>query len=107
MTFPQPAPARLPIGKPNSDGNSLAAKVARIDIEDPEEVAEGDFELQENYGPESVDGELEWILRGKEEDLDKIEAVLQQALEKAKAATHVGSLTGLPRSAFPRIIGTK
>jgi hypothetical protein len=32
---------------------------------------------------------------------------LETAVEKAKSATHVGLLTGLPRSAFPRIIGSK
>lgn len=126
MSFPQPAPSR-PSHKPaqNTNGNSLAAKVARIDLEEPEDIAdpEGNFEIRENYGEGSAEGESTWVVRGKEEDLDKIEAVLQEALEKAKKASHgkstpscqfghklictVGILTGLPRSAFPRIIGSK
>ncbi|WVR00176.1 hypothetical protein IAU59_007318 [Kwoniella sp. CBS 9459] len=112
-----PAPAKPTAAKPSSNGNgttgtsSLAAKTARIDLsagDDDDAVpdVEGEWEIVENYqGAE--DGDLDWTVRAKEEDLDKAVAVLESALEKAKAATHVGLLTGLPRSAFPRIIGSK
>lgn len=97
----------IPTGppKPSYSTDDLAAKTARIDLDDTESE-EGAFELRENYasGPE---GEETWLLRAKEEDLDRAEAILLKALEAAKSATHVGLLTGLPRSAFPRIIGSK
>jgi len=34
------------------------------------------------------DGEMDWTVRAKEEDLDKVVGVLGDAVEKAKAATH-------------------
>ncbi|RSH91859.1 hypothetical protein EHS25_009229 [Saitozyma podzolica] len=107
LTFPQPEPARPSVKPSGTNGASLAAKTARIDLDADEPAAEeGEWEVRENYEG-SDEGELEWTVRAKEEDLDKAIAVLEQALEKAKAATHVGLLTGLPRSAFPRIIGSK
>ncbi|WWD03663.1 hypothetical protein V865_001718 [Kwoniella europaea PYCC6329] len=95
----------------NTNGNGLAAKTARIDLsggdEDEPVDVEGDFELVENF-QNYPEGEQDWSVRAKEEqDLDRAVEVLEGALEKAKAATHVGLLTGLPRSAFPRIIGSK
>ena len=120
-----PAPPRPSINRPtvNGNGDSLASKTARIDLDGDgvdDEVTEGNWELRENY-VDAPDGDLNWVVRAKEEDLDKAVAVLEAALEKAKAATHgqsclrglselmiaVGLLTGLPRSAFPRIIGSK
>ncbi|WVR07663.1 hypothetical protein IAU60_004705 [Kwoniella sp. DSM 27419] len=109
ITLPS-APPKPTNAKPSaSNGNSLAAKTARIDIGGDDEVPEleeGQWELVENY-QDAQDGEQEWVVRAKEEDLDKAVSVLESAIEKAKAATHVGLLTGLPRSAFPRIIGSK
>jgi hypothetical protein len=35
-----------------------------------------------------VDGELEWVVRAKEEDLEKAVAALEKALDHVKAATH-------------------
>ena len=105
-----PAPSRTSV-KPsaNGNGNSIAAKTARIDLDGGEDDVpeEGDFELRSNYQEGQGDEELAWVVRAKEEDLDKASAVLEAAVERAKAATHVGLLTGLPRSAFPRIIGSK
>ncbi|WVQ84623.1 hypothetical protein IAT38_006778 [Cryptococcus sp. DSM 104549] len=107
LTIPTPAPAK-PSARPDANGNSLAAKTARIDLDAGDEAADGQGEwvIEENYkGAE--EGELEWSVRAREDDLDKAVRVLEGALERAKAATHIGYLTGLPRSAFPRIIGSK
>ncbi|WWD19650.1 hypothetical protein CI109_104112 [Kwoniella shandongensis] len=111
ITIPQPAPPKPAAVKPsaNGSGDGLAAKAARIDLDAEEQNSgdvEGEFEIVENY-KDAVDGELEWSVRAKEEDLDKVVSILENALEKAKSASHVGLLTGLPRSAFPRIIGSK
>ncbi|WWC64561.1 uncharacterized protein I303_107172 [Kwoniella dejecticola CBS 10117] len=108
---PKPASAKpSATSATNGNGNGLAAKTARIDLGAEDDIAddvEGDFELVENY-QNAPEGEQEWSVRAKEEaDLEKAVKVLEEAVERAKAATHVGLLTGLPRSAFPRIIGSK
>lgn len=92
LTFPQPAPPK-PSFKPSgqSAGESLAAKTARIDLDEDDEGSqqpeEGNWEVKENY-TEGGDETMDWVVRGKEEDLDKAVAVLEAALEKAKSATH-------------------
>ncbi|WRT70206.1 uncharacterized protein IL334_007201 [Kwoniella shivajii] len=111
ITIPSAPPKpTTPKTSSKSNGNDLAAKTARIDLsgggEGESNDVEGDFEIIENY-QDAPEGEQEWSVRGKEEDLDKAVKVLEDAVEKAKSATHVGLLTGLPRSAFPRIIGSK
>ena len=89
VSFPQPAPPKPTLTRPAANGSSLAAKAARIDL-DAEDggddlAVEGDWEIQENYqGAE--DGEMDWEVRGR--DLDKVVAVLEAALERAKGATH-------------------
>jgi hypothetical protein len=111
VQLPQPAPAKPTAARPTSGGGlSLAAQAARIDIDggndqDAEEIS-GNWELIQNY-QDGDDSESEWTVRGKEENLDKLVSILETAIEKAKSATHVGLLTGLPRSTFPRIIGSK
>lgn len=90
--------------KPTHTTSDLAAKTARIDLDDDSE--EGNWEVRANY-EDAPEGEQEWTIKAKEEELDAAEAILQKAIESAEAATHVGLLTGLPRTAFPRIIGAK
>ncbi|WWC72034.1 uncharacterized protein I206_105993 [Kwoniella pini CBS 10737] len=109
-TAPPKSTSVKPSSTSASNGNGLAAKTARIDLGAEDDIAddvEGEFELVENY-QNAPEGEQEWSVRAKEEsDLEKAAGVLNDAVEKAKAANHVGLLTGLPRSAFPRIIGSK
>lgn len=92
ITIPQPAPPKPVIARPISDGaTSLAAKAARIDIDagddDQDLVVEGDWELRENT-PEGVNGELDWIVRAKEADLERAVAAFEEALNHVKAASH-------------------
>lgn len=48
---------------------------------------QGEWSLVKNF--EGADDEKsEWIVRAKEEDLERAVKVLEQALEKAKKATH-------------------
>ncbi|BEJ11747.1 hypothetical protein CspHIS471_0202070 [Cutaneotrichosporon sp. HIS471] len=84
-------------------GDDAGAKSARIDQAEEEEYQ---WEVRENYS-NAAEGDLDWLIRAKEDDLDRAAAVLERALAGAQAATHVGLLTGLPRSAFPRVIGAK
>ncbi|RXK40531.1 hypothetical protein M231_02183 [Tremella mesenterica] len=102
LTIPQ-APQKVEV-KQHMNGNGLAAKTARIDLDAEDE--EGEFELRRNY-EDGDEGTSSWVVKAKEEDLETAVAVLEAAVEKAKALSHVGLLTGLPRSAFPRIIGSK
>jgi polyribonucleotide nucleotidyltransferase len=104
LTIPTPAPAK-PSVRPGANGNDLAAKTARIDL-DAEAAPEYEWEVRTNYEG-AAEGDLEWEVRAKEADLDRAAAVLEKAVAAAAAATHAGLLTGLPRSAFPRIIGAK
>ena len=109
VQLPQPAPPK-PKATQSSNGNSSAAQAARIDFDggDNQEAEEvtGSWEVIQNY-QDGDDSEQEWTVKGKEENLDKLVSILESAVEKAKSATHVGLLTGLPRSTFPRIIGSK
>ncbi|ORX40578.1 hypothetical protein BD324DRAFT_9230 [Kockovaella imperatae] len=114
LAMPQGAPVKPTIPRPaaSNGSTSLAAKAARIDLDAGDAAAgddlveEGDWEVIENY-QNAPEGELEWTIRAREENLDKVQKVLEDALEHAKNATHIGLWTGLPRSAFPRIIGSK
>lgn len=65
--------------------------------------------MRDNYTfPSASDDELDWVVRARDEEVvEKAEKVLRDAVERAKKADKVGLLTGLPRSAFPRIIGSK
>lgn len=94
-----------PAAPPKPEITDAAAKSARIDV-DAENDTEGEWELRENYTG-APEGTLDWVVKGKEQDLDKAVKVLEEAVGRAEKATHVGLLTGLPRSTFPRIIGTK
>jgi hypothetical protein len=109
VQLPQPAPPK-PKATQSSNGNSSAAQAARIDFDggDNQEAEDvtGNWEVIQNY-QDGDDSEQEWTVKGKEENLDKLVSILESAVEKAKSATHVGLLTGLPRSTFPRIIGSK
>jgi hypothetical protein len=94
ITIPSPAPPRPNTTKPASNGDtngtSLAAKAARIDLDGDEEssgASEGEWVIQPNYEG-SAEGDADWSVRAKEEDLDKAVAILEEAVEKAKAATH-------------------
>lgn len=111
ITIPKPAPAKPSAVEP-------AAQAARIDHDGDDQAEQGNWEIVENH--RGSDEPISWVVRGKEQDLDKIAGVLEDALAKVKSATHgkswtcwvdahdlVGLLTGLPRSAFPRIIGSK
>lgn len=97
-------PPTAPPKPTHARGDDAGAKSARID--QAEDNQNHEWEVRENYA-DAPEGDLDWLVRAKEDDLDRAAAVLERALASAQAATHVGLLTGLPRSAFPRIIGAK
>lgn len=90
LNIPQPAPAKPSLKRPEpTSGDDLAAKTARIDLDGDETVpdVQGEWSLVKNF--EGADDEKsEWVVRAKEEDLERAVKVLEQALEKARKATH-------------------
>jgi hypothetical protein len=96
----QPTKPSLP-SRP-SGSTALAARV-----DDAETVTEAQWEIVENYA-DAEEGESTWTLKGRDQaNIDKAKSAIQEAVDKAKAATHVGFLTLPDRSSFPRIVGTK
>lgn len=85
---------------------SSTAPTARVDDEE-DVVTEAQWEVVENY-TDAEEGESTWTLKGRDQaSLDKAKSIITEAIEKARAATHVGFLTLPDRSSFPRIVGTK
>ncbi len=81
----------------------------RIDQDDTidSSAAGVEWEVISNY-QHAEDGDSEWTLKGRDEaSLDAAEEIVKEAMERAKAATHVGFLTVADRSVFPRVVGTK
>jgi len=91
-------------------GSSSAALAARVD--DAESTAttstnEEQWEIVENY-KDAEEGDSTWTLKGRDQaGIDKAKSAIQEAIDKAKAATHVGFLTLPDRSSFPRVVGAK
>ncbi|KDQ53462.1 hypothetical protein JAAARDRAFT_136870 [Jaapia argillacea MUCL 33604] len=82
------------------------AATARIDDADTT-PAEVEWQVVPNY-QDSEDGESEWTLRARDQaGLEKAQATINEAIENAKAMSHVGFLTMSDRSNFPRIVGAK
>jgi hypothetical protein len=89
--------------------SSSTALAARVD--DAESTAatttEEQWEIVENY-KDAEEGDSTWTLKGRDQaGIDKAKSAIQEAIDKAKAATHVGFLTLPDRSSFPRIVGAK
>ncbi|CAE7078804.1 unnamed protein product [Rhizoctonia solani] len=78
---------------------------ARIDEEPAEEAVQ--WQVTENH-QDGEEGDAEWTLRGRDQSaLDKAQKMIEEAIEQAQGASHVGFLTLSDRSVFPRIVGTK
>ncbi|KAJ2931288.1 hypothetical protein H1R20_g5780, partial [Candolleomyces eurysporus] len=100
----QPQKSSIPT-RPESKG---PAPSARIDDEEesPEESAY-EWQVVENY-QDPEEGDSVWTLKGRDEAaLEKAEKLINDAIQNAEKMTHVGFLTLVDRSSFPRIVGTK
>jgi hypothetical protein len=131
LDLPSNAPAKPEARRPAVPASEPGSKTARID-EDQDEAGDGAL----NYAFEEYDAyegfpeeDLEFNLRGREELLERGEnskpdsnpggnsclltrtsstqTVIKSMIEKVSAANKIGVLAGIPRSAFPRIIGSK
>jgi hypothetical protein len=86
--------------------SSSTALAARIDDAEST-VTEAQWEIVENY-TDAEEGESTWSLKGRDQaSIDKAKSAIQEAIDKAKAVTHVGFLTLPDPSSFPRIVGAK
>ena len=95
----QPTKSLLP------SGSSSTALAARVD--DTESITEEQWEIVENY-KDAEEGDSTWTLKGRDQaGIDKAKTAIQEVIDKATAATHVGFLTLPDRSSFPRIVGAK
>lgn len=78
---------------------------ARIDDNQEDEGVE--WHVVANY-QDAEEGDSEWTLKAHDEEaLEKGKSIINDALEHAKASSHVGYLTLTDRSVFPRIVGAK
>lgn len=83
-----------------------ATSTARID-DTEEDIPESNWQVVLNY-QDAEEGDSEWTLRSKDApSLERAEGDIKAAIEQAEAMTHVGFLTLVDRSSFPRIVGTK
>ena len=105
-TSAQPTKSSLP-SRPSSS-SPAAALAARVDdAESTATTTEEQWEIVENY-KDAEEGDSTWTLKGRDQaGIDKAKSAIQEAIDKAKAATHVGFLTLPDRSSFPRVVGAK
>lgn len=107
--LPSNPPAKPEARQPSAPASAPGAATARIDEDDQDNLdsainyAYEEYDAFEGY----PDEDLEFVLRGREEVVERGEKILQSLIAKVAEATKVGILVGIPRSAFPRIIGSK
>jgi hypothetical protein len=78
---------------------------ARID--DTEGAPDVQWEVVPNY-QNAEDGVSTWTLKARDQSgLDRAQNLIKEAINHAERMSHVGFLTLLDRSMFPRIVGTK
>ena len=100
----KPTQSSLPSRPSSSNSTALAA---RVDDAENTATTEEQWEIVENY-KDTEEGDSTWTLKGRDQaGIDKAKSAIQDAIDKAKAATHVGFLTLPDRSSFPRIVGAK
>lgn len=105
----QPTKSALPTRPSGSSPTALAARVddAESSTATTTTTTEEQWEIVENY-KDAEEGDSTWTLKGRDQaGIDKAKSAIQEAIDKAKAATHVGFLTLPDRSSFPRIVGAK
>ncbi len=100
----KPTQPSLPSRPSSSNSTALAA---RVDDAESTATTEEQWEIVENY-KDAEEGDSTWTLKGRDQaGIDKAKSAIQDAVDKAKAATHVGFLTLPDRTSFPRIVGAK
>lgn len=101
--------SRASVPKPPVVPVEADTKAARIDDEAvPSTLTRTvGWQVVRNY-QEGEEGSDDWILKARDqESLDKGQKHLEQAIQHAEQASHVGFLTLPNRNVFPRIVGAK
>jgi hypothetical protein len=98
-----PQKPNVPPRQPVEDG----APAARIDDVDDSAGADIKWQVIPNY-QDAEEGDSEWTIRARDaEGLERAQQRVQEAIAHAEKMSHVGFLTGIDKSVFPRIVGTK
>jgi len=107
---PSAQPTKSSLPSPSGSSSSSTALAARVDDAETATTTtttEEQWEIVENY-KDTEEGDSTWTLKGRDQaGIDKAKSAIQEAIDKAKAATHIGFLTLPDRSSFPRIVGAK
>jgi len=83
------------------------ATAARIDDAEDNAVIEIQWQVTSNY-QEAEEGDSEWTLKARDQaGLERAQKAIRDAVENAESMSHVGFLTLVDRSTFPRIVGSK
>lgn len=99
----QPQAQSVPVRPTPSSDNTTA----RIDAEEEESTPEVEWEVTENY-KDAEEGDSVWTLKARDQaGLERARKLTEEAIEHAKGMSHIGFLTMLDRSSFPRIVGSK
>ena len=85
-------PPSKPVAVPRSQANGGAALPLITD--DPSSMAGHSWEIVDNGGASTEDGEIPWILRGSSENVARACAVLHKAIEQAQQQQHHESSIG-------------
>ena len=92
--------------RPSARSRPTNGEAARIDDDLTEEDGV-EWQLTSNFSGNDED-EAEWTFKARDQDgLDRALNQLEDATKQAKLASHIGYLTLVDRSYFPRIVGTK
>jgi hypothetical protein len=103
----KPTQSSLPSRPSSSSSAALAARVDDVESTAATTSTEEQWEIVENY-KDAEEGDSTWTLKGRDQaGIDKAKSAIQESIDKAKEATHVGFLTLPDRSSFPRIVGAK
>jgi hypothetical protein len=92
----------VPLQPPKTEATS-----ARIDDAEDDAVVEIQWQVTANY-QNVEEGDSEWTLKARDQaGLERAQKLVQDAVQNAESMTHVGFLTLVDRSTFPRIVGSK
>jgi len=85
----------------------IEATAARIDDAQDNAVIDIQWHVTPNY-QDVEEGDSEWRLKARDQaSLERAQKAIQDAVENAETMSHVGFLTLVDRSTFPRIVGSK
>lgn len=95
-------PSNTPRPAQSNGAANGAAKAARIDADDEAEDDEFDWEVTPLIEDDADTTPIPWNIRGNDEEkVERVEKMINSAVEQCKTLTHRGVLT-VPQSLIPR-----